>query len=409
MAAIRLHFAIRYAAKSRQATMPTPATHPDPRGYLPALTGLRAFAALLVLVLHANQNFSNALSNNLLFVHRGYLGVDLFFVLSGFIIAHVYMRQIVPLRAKALRFFLWHRFVRLFPAHAAVLIGLIALILVVQRLGIPLNSKDGWDFHDLPWHFLLLHAWGVTETASWNAPSWSISAEWFAYLLFPAVAFGALALPRRTALPLAVVTIVLTAIVFDLAGWDVGAAWVGLPALARVGGEFTCGVFLYRAANLDGIQWLTRGAADLVTFGGLLGFLAGASLRAHDFVLIASLAVFILGVSAAGPLTRSIFARGPVVWLGEISYSIYIVHFPVLLVLRHGAERIFAAHLAAMPLVAFLVSVAIVIAAAAILFYAVENPARRGLRNVFGKIEPVPVTSAPMPADNAIADRIRVR
>jgi peptidoglycan/LPS O-acetylase OafA/YrhL len=81
--------------------------------YLPALTGIRAFAAVMVLLLHTSQNFPTPLSGNAL-VDHGYLGVDLFFILSGFIIAHVYLRDMVPLRARPLGIFLWHRFIRLF-------------------------------------------------------------------------------------------------------------------------------------------------------------------------------------------------------------------------------------------------------------------------------------------------------
>ena len=60
---------------------------------LPALTGVRALAAFMVLLLHASQSFPNALVNGAL-SGRGYLGVDFFFLLSGFIIAHVYLQQI---------------------------------------------------------------------------------------------------------------------------------------------------------------------------------------------------------------------------------------------------------------------------------------------------------------------------
>src|SRR5262249_22177553 len=133
------------------------------RAYVPALTGVRAFAAVMVLALHAGagQNFPNWLSNNAL-VNHGYLGVDLFFLLSGFIIAHVYLRDLVPLRSKPLCISLWHRFIRLFPAHATVLVVLAPLIAAAGSLGIVLNEPQSWNYGDLPWHFLMVHAWGLT-------------------------------------------------------------------------------------------------------------------------------------------------------------------------------------------------------------------------------------------------------
>src|SRR5690348_7828127 len=85
----------------------------DGKAQLPTLTGLRGFAALMVLTLHAGQNFPNWVANGAMAKH-GYLGVDLFFILSGFIIAYVYLYDLVPVRLRSLRVFLWHRFVRLF-------------------------------------------------------------------------------------------------------------------------------------------------------------------------------------------------------------------------------------------------------------------------------------------------------
>lgn len=372
---------------------------------LPALTGVRAFAALMVLSLHAGQNFPSWLSSHTL-VQRGYLGVDLFFLLSGFIIAYVYLRDLVPLRAQPLGVFLWHRFIRLFPAHAAVLLGLVVLIATVQSAGIKFNASQGWNYRDLPWHFLMVHAWGTTTVAGWNAPSWSISAEWFAYLMFPAVAAAALALPRRAVLPLAFATLPSTALLFQFSEWQLESDWIGMPALVRVASEFICGVLLYRVIMID-VAGLSSRKSDGLAFGGLLGFCAGALLAVDEFLLVALLAVLIAGTSGPGAGVRAVFGCRPVVWLGEISYSTYVVHFPVLLVLRHGAEHVGRLGLAeseALRITMFLVSLAVVIGAAALLYYLVENPARRHLRNLFGTIVARPLQVAAVPARGGVRD-----
>ena len=86
---------------------------------------------------------------------------------------------------------------------------------------------------------------------------------------------------------------------------------------------------------------------------------------------------------------RAVFGCKPVVWLGEISYSIYLVHFPVLLVLRHGIEHVSGMRLTesqAMRPIVFLISVGLVIGAAALLYYLVEYPTRNRLRDLFGVI-----------------------
>jgi len=357
------------------------------RKQLPALTGIRALAALMVLILHANQNFPQFVSNNALVAH-GYLGVDLFFVLSGFIIAHVYLHDLVPLRVQPLRVFLWHRFVRLFPAHATVLLGLIALIWAARSAGIDLNEPQNWNYRDLPYHLLMVHAWGTTDIAGWNAPSWSISAEWFAYLLFTVLAIAAWVLPQRATLPFAFATLLIAAVVFHLRGWMIEWAWLGPPALLRVASEFFCGVLLYRATRGDGAGLSPR-LSDGLMYGGLLGLCAGAILYANDFLLIGFIAVLITGVSGPGASVSAVFGCKPAIWLGVISYSIYLVHFPILLVLRHGSEHFLGVGLReseAMRLIMFLISLGLVIGAASLLYYLVEYPTRTRLRDLFGVI-----------------------
>ena len=87
--------------------------------YVPPLTGIRALAALLVLGMHTEQNVPAGLDLLLPFFARGYLGVDFFFVLSGFIITHVYLAGLASPNLSAVQIFLWHRFIRLYPVHAA--------------------------------------------------------------------------------------------------------------------------------------------------------------------------------------------------------------------------------------------------------------------------------------------------
>src|SRR5438105_12889916 len=107
--------------------------------YVPALTGIRALAALLVLGMHTEQNVPAGLHSILPFFSRGYLGVDFFFVLSGFIITHVYLASLARPSRSAVKIFLWHRFVRLYPVHVSVLAGLVIVILLAGAAGAVLN------------------------------------------------------------------------------------------------------------------------------------------------------------------------------------------------------------------------------------------------------------------------------
>jgi peptidoglycan/LPS O-acetylase OafA/YrhL len=118
----------------------------------------------------------------LAFVARGYLGVDFFFVRSGYIITHVYFASLASPHSGAVWIFLWHRFTRLYPVHITVLAGLVAIVSLAGIAGYVLNNPQDW---------------GVTQSPGWNVPAWSISAEWFAYLLFPLLAPGLVWVRRR--------------------------------------------------------------------------------------------------------------------------------------------------------------------------------------------------------------------
>jgi peptidoglycan/LPS O-acetylase OafA/YrhL len=355
--------------------------------YVPALTGIRALAALLVLGMHTEQNVPFGLDSLLPFFARGYLGVDFFFVLSGFIITHVYFSSLASPNRSAVQIFLWHRFIRLYPIHITVLVGLVAIVSVAGAAGFTLNNPQEWQWNDLLWQITLLHAWGVTASPGWNAPSWSISAEWFAYLLFPLLAPALMWIRERgIALLIAVAALAVTALLFAMAHWTLNT-WVGAPALTRVFGEFLCGAALCRAIALSHKSPLPRG--DTLATGAFVAFLFGASAGLQDFVLVALLALTIFGTAlSTGYVTRILGSR-PLVWLGEISYSVYMVHFPILIVIRRFWEQLgFAQWQPAARIFAFMATVVLILALAAMLFYVVERPARTRLRDQMGRLAP---------------------
>ena len=153
---------------------------PDAIRYVPALTGIRALAALLVLGLHAEVHVPVGLHSLLPFVARGYLGVDFFFVLSGFIISHVYLSSLARPNRQALSIFLWHRLIRIYPVHVAVLAAMVSLVWVARGAGILLTNPQEGQAASVFWNLMLMQAWGVADHPGWNIPSWSVSAEWFA-------------------------------------------------------------------------------------------------------------------------------------------------------------------------------------------------------------------------------------
>ena len=116
-------------------------------------------------------------------IEKAHLAVDFFFILSGFILAHVYGREFSSGRA-SWKDFLIARFARIYPAHLTIMILFLVYISVFGSIGFNYNL-DRYRVDTFIEHILLIDAWGVSNTLSWNYPSWSISAEFFAYFLFP--------------------------------------------------------------------------------------------------------------------------------------------------------------------------------------------------------------------------------
>lgn len=340
--------------------------------FIPQLTGIRCLAASMVLLLHADQAVGHI---DLAIVSRGYLGVDLFFLLSGFIIAHVYAESFKQLSGRRFLQFMWHRFARLYPAHVTVLIFLLVALIVATHLNIPLDDADAWTAKNFVKQIFLVHAWGIDRHIGWNAVSWSVSAEWFAYLLFPLIALVVLRLGRPAAAAVAILALLIMFSVFAVFDWDVGL-WNGPPALTRVTGEFVCGVALWRCAPMFKFGPVLFDALGAVA---VAGFAAGAAFGLSDFGLIALLALLVFAAARSTGALAQVLSIKPAVWLGQISYSLYLVHFTTVRLLHKILAHVLVDYSYATKIGMFLLAFPCSVVAAAALYYLVERPARARL------------------------------
>jgi peptidoglycan/LPS O-acetylase OafA/YrhL len=291
------------------------------------LTALRGVAALLVVFYHLTKVVDPdwATRPALHVVASGYLAVDLFFVLSGFVMTHVYGRDfIVAPTAARYRRFLVARLARIYPLHVFVLALWVALELVRPApFTDPARSPGA-----LLAHLLLVQDWHVGPVLTWNEPSWSISAEWAAYLAFPVVVrLSRLRHPAWRALAAASLGLLLFGVT-RLSPWGpyrMGAIDVAPDfGVARCILEFGLGVLAYRV-YADGAlaRVLGSDAALLITSAAVL---AGMQLRVNDLALVPGFVLLILCVASNRGAGVRLLGVRPLRLLGEISYSVYLVH-----------------------------------------------------------------------------------
>jgi peptidoglycan/LPS O-acetylase OafA/YrhL len=311
-------------------------------------------------------------------IAKGSLGVELFFVLSGFILSHVYLASFGE-RTFSYRGFLWARLARIYPLHLATLLGLGLLVGAAVMLGVP-SGSDALVWSSLPAQLSLTQAWGFGLDGGWNHPSWSISAEWFAYLAFPAFAWVAWKLRERPRVAVLAALAVMTAIeagFHRLAGFRLTEATIAWGAL-RIVPCFAYGCALWLLWRKAGA--VTRTAAIALSTG-LLGAIAAAVLSgASDTVDIALFGGLILGLATLSS-SGSRLLSGPIaVYLGEISFAVYMTCIPWSLVFLNGAHKLL--HLGEGPLgwPLWIAMLSGVIPVAMLAHHLVERPARAAMR-----------------------------
>ncbi len=344
--------------------------------HLKPLTALRFFAAAWVVLFAFWPRLDVGFTPTL--VSKGYLGVEVFFILSGFILSHVYLPQ---LEAGAFHYgkFLWARLARIYPLHLVCLAAIGALGVAAVAAGRVIDPNI-LNLPSLGPNLLLVHAWGFAPVSGWNHPSWSISAEWFAYLSFPAFAWAAIKLRRRPQLAVTLalaLVFLLNAVFLRLAGFPLTRATIAWGAL-RIVPCFAYGCALYLVWRSGAVQSRTAALAGALFFGA--GLVFGAQAGAPDPALVAVAGGMILFLASLASTGSRAFSNPVLVYLGEISYSIYMVHALWDLVFANGAAAALHLDPRRLPLGLWLILVAGVIPLAAASYHLVERPARERLR-----------------------------
>ncbi|MGQ9367011.1 acyltransferase family protein [Azospirillum sp. ST 5-10] len=297
---------------------------------MPSLTPVRGIAALWVVLYHYSfQYFPNLHPEAYThLVEKGYLAVDLFFMLSGFVMTHVYRGSFGRGTVGGYRDFLKARIARLYPLHLVVLVLFVATALGSRAMEyaatgsfemIPLEGSR--SLGALLANLFMLQGLDA-GSLSWNYPAWSISLEFMAYLVFPFLLPWIWRLAPAAKTMLAGVLFAVLAWL-DLAEWNDFNQWDGPQTLLRCLPEFLLGTLLYSAFR--------SGRAGVLAGDGMaIGLAAGIVVLLHagatDVALVALLAALILALTVNTGRVAALLNGRALVWLGDVSYSLYLIH-----------------------------------------------------------------------------------
>jgi peptidoglycan/LPS O-acetylase OafA/YrhL len=367
--------------------------------HVPALDGLRGLAILMVVAVHSVQLVPPGLAESFLAkavvktASAGWLGVDLFFALSGFLITNLLLDM--PRTAPALKNFYGRRALRILPAYALVLAVSLAFRLAVDpgtatRLKVPDPSH-----HGLMALYVqnLVYLWGGDVTrCGWLTHTWSLAVEEHFYLLWPAVV---LALGRNR-LRFVVPALVGAILVIRLGAVDqrvplmavYTATWFRMDALL-LGTAIALFPPLPKAVHLAVIAAFAGFLAHETRAVDRLG-LAAPFMQRHGYTLAGLAAASLVGWAAQSvrvfaPILRSAFLR----FTGLVSYGIYLVHVPVKIALGPHLRETFGS---LPPLLQFVIYFAAILSAsfalALISWKILESPCLRLKDRFFPRLPP---------------------
>jgi len=354
------------------------------------LTGIRAVAAFWVVFHHLKPQIEEAfpwtsrVAGPLL--SQGYLGVDLFFILSGFIIYYNYGDSLADFRLKNYGEYLWMRLARLWPVHVTILLIYAVGLIAIRFFGVNPIHQNFYSWIDFAWNILMVHAWSVPISVSWNTPAWSISCEFLVYLLFPLFLLLRLQRAYTVVLFLYVGTLFFGTAAICQGLYDTGGSQYGL---IRVLGEFFGGCGLGLIHRLQKVRHYKGSVIVHVTVLALL--IAPYTIIPLGLVgywCVPLLGVIVLELARDQGIIASFLSTKVMLRGGYISYSLYMVHEPCL-ILMSGARRFL--HL---PIILTLfVYLLVLIPAALLMFYGVEEPCRKAMRKAYPRHrqQPYPV------------------
>jgi peptidoglycan/LPS O-acetylase OafA/YrhL len=316
---------------------------------IPSMTGIRGMAALWVMLYHAQQNscviFSLPRLGRIPVINSGWRGVDLFFMLSGFILMYAHGADFRFIRKESLFRFTRLRFLRIYPLNAVVL--LLIAVLVAFQPGFAAWQRLTFEASDFTLvaflrTLFLATRWFLPGSGDWNQPVWALSLEILGYVIFPWLAFGALRIVRKWQL-IALAALCLAGSLAVLATEHLAlSVSLGQITVVRMAACLVAGMAMQRLWALDSEsanKW-----AGWITAVSVLGLFLAALLPLGGLAFNFLFASLLYGLAfQQGAINRFLSSR-LMVFFGGISFPLYLIHVIPLLWLRYFLQANGAAY-----------------------------------------------------------------
>jgi len=371
-----------------------------------SLTGMRAFLIGWIVIYHLKDELDILFPFQPLidFAATGFIGVDVFFITSGFIIAYNYATLFKSFSLNTYKSFLWLRLARIYPVYLFSLLLTALMFGAATFIGSQVSNPDFYTASGFVKSLFLVQAWALPTTFSWNAVAWAVSNEWLAYLAFPIIIAITL---RIRHIPTVLASIVAILWVMAAVCLLLDATWsapygAGSYGTLRVAGEFIAGCLLY---NLYAIGWGARwrwGWITVVAWLAVIGGgvflnsatrtqLAGAQLvdtinmsgQLNVLWITPVCAIAVYALAWERGWIAKIFSTKPMIYGGHISYALYLTHFICLILLRrYFSVEAYASASFGLRGGVFVGYLIVMLSVAVLTYRLVEEPERRWMKSL---------------------------
>jgi peptidoglycan/LPS O-acetylase OafA/YrhL len=358
-----------------------------------SLTGLRGIAALYVVLYHFKAgNFFEGVPNT--FFHHGYLAVDLFFVLSGFVMALTYHSDFInKVTLSSYKELIGRRIARVHPLYL-----MMTLLFTIFYWLVPNKIPHDVEFSAtaIVSNLFLIQAWGIAPSIV--SAGWSISTEFAAYLLFPFLVLVIFSYQKIFSHLIALISMTVIIIISqsslgsiyevnNVSNLNIWQEYTLYP-LIRCLCEFIIGMWAYRLyrdscqaqnklSHIIHSNWPSLILAIII--------FCGLCIPKIDAFIVFLLPFFIISLANDSSPVAKIISWKPLYLLGLISYSLYLCHLMIFWIRSELIELLTRYQILHTQLVALAIQISISLVTASFFYLCVEKPGRLFFRKILDK------------------------